>query len=385
MNSCALSPPNSSRLSDTVIGAVMQRPTWKPRGNSSDCVDNVPDNERNAANSYEQQSRRHTYRYAPYQERDEDYPSKGPTKMPAKTSKNTVLSSSIAELIGQTDLPSGRRRISCLSSDLNTVKSIIANIQGGDHHITAELQQAIVAEALKKKIRHRERSRLYRQKLTRVETDVNDAITKLISEIKNLEAKGNDAVRLPTKLTSWALASEYFRQFNYYLSSPRTLYKMASTFLHEIMAPDVTDGSLFGVDAQLEGWRLLALYFGDVRVDLKGLRTPTHDTLIAGTVTSVTITNNTLRRAFPHLNSDGVGGTEGGAWSPLAAKVLGKRLVMHGSVFFCWDCATDKVVSLHSQADMITPMLNLLGSLEDVSCAFFKARVTPDCKFVRGE
>ncbi|KAG2805712.1 hypothetical protein PC111_g17694, partial [Phytophthora cactorum] len=262
MNSCALSPPNSSRLSDTVIGAVMQRPTWKPRGNSSDCVDNVPDNERNAANSYEQQSRRHTYRYAPYQERDEDYPSKGPTKMPAKTSKNTVLSSSIAELIGQTDLPSGRRRISCLSSDLNTVKSIIANIQGGDHHITAELQQAIVAEALKKKIRHRERSRLYRQKLTRVETDVNDAITKLISEIKNLEAKGNDAVRLPTKLTSWALASEYFRQFNYYLSSPRTLYKMASTFLHEIMAPDVTDGSLFGVDAQLEGWRLLALYFG---------------------------------------------------------------------------------------------------------------------------
>ncbi|KAG2900622.1 hypothetical protein PC117_g21929, partial [Phytophthora cactorum] len=66
--------------------------------------------------------------------------------MPANTSKNTVLSSSIAELIGQTDLPSGRRRISCLSSDIKTVNSIIASIQGAEHHITAELQQAIVAE-----------------------------------------------------------------------------------------------------------------------------------------------------------------------------------------------------------------------------------------------
>ncbi|KAG6946200.1 hypothetical protein JG688_00016174 [Phytophthora aleatoria] len=65
--------------------------------------------------------------------------------------------------------------------------------------------------------------------------------------------------------------------------------------------------------------------------------------------------------------------------------MMGNRLVMHGSVVFGWDCATDKLVSHYSQADMLSPMLNLLGSLEDVSCAFFKARVTPDCKFVRGE
>ncbi|KAG3114945.1 hypothetical protein PI126_g24705, partial [Phytophthora idaei] len=177
-----------------------------------------------------------------------------------------------------------------------------------------------------------------------VETGIEDAIAKLRLEIKDLQTKCKGSVRLPSSPTSWALASEYFRQFNYYLSSPGTLYKMASTFLHEIMAPDVTDGLLFGVDAQLENWRLLALYFGDVRVDLKGLRTPTTDTLVAGTVTRATITNNTLRRAFPHLNSDGVGGTKGGVWSPLAANLMGKKLVMHGSVVFGWDCATDKVV-----------------------------------------
>ncbi|ETL81708.1 hypothetical protein L917_18017 [Phytophthora nicotianae] len=62
--------------------------------------------------------------------------------------------------------------------------------------------------------------------------------------------------------------------------------------------------------------------------------------------------------------------------------MLGKKLVMRGSVLFGWDNTTDKIVSFHSQADMITPMLNLLGNLKDVSCVFSKARITPECKFV---
>ncbi|KAG3108544.1 hypothetical protein PI125_g11738 [Phytophthora idaei] len=141
------------------------------------------------------------------------------------------------------------------------------------------------------------------------------------------------------------------------------------------------DASRFGVDAQLENWILFVLYFDNVRVDLKGLKRPSPDTLVASTVTSVTITSKTLRRVFPHLNSDGVSGTKGGVWSPLAARLLGKNLVMHASVSFGWDRATDKVASLYSQVDMLRPMLNLLGSLEDVSRAFYKARVTPDFRY----
>ncbi|KAG2785155.1 hypothetical protein Pcac1_g5201 [Phytophthora cactorum] len=358
---------------------------WKTRDNLSARVGYFARSRPTMANSSQQQSRRHRYRCGPYQKTFQDNPSKNATKNPVETPKSVVLSPCVAELIGLTGLSSGPKRAASITSDLKTVESIVARIGGADHHITAELQQAIVADALKKKIRHRERSHLCRQKLTRVETDVNDAITKLRSEIKNLEAKGNDAVRLPTKLTSWALASEYFRQFDCYISSPRTLYKVASKFLHEIMAPDVVDDPLFGADAQLENWRPLTHYFGDVSVDLKGLKTSTTDNLVADTVTRVTITSNTLRLGFPHLNGDGVGGTNSGIWSPIAAKMLGKRLVMRGSVFFGWDVATGKVVSLHSQSDMITPMLNLLGSLDDVSCAFSKARVSPNCTFVRGD
>ncbi|KAF4141999.1 hypothetical protein GN958_ATG08612 [Phytophthora infestans] len=213
------------------------------------------------------------------------------------------------------------------------------------------------------------------------ENQVEGRIAKLRSEIKELETKFNHLIRpLPTP-TSWALASEYFRQLKLYFSSPRTMHKIARQFLRDNMAPDVIDGSLFGVDAQLENWRLLALYFTDVHVDLKGLKTPTPDTLIAATVTSLSITEKKLSLVFPHLNSDGVGGSEGGVWSPLAVRLLDRKIIVQGSALFRWDSTTGKVASIHSQADMISPMLELLGSLEDVSCVFSKARVTPDCGF----
>ncbi|KAF4147505.1 hypothetical protein GN958_ATG03275 [Phytophthora infestans] len=64
--------------------------------------------------------------------------------------------------------------------------------------------------------------------------------------------------------------------------------------------------------------------------------------------------------------------------------MMTKKIVMQGSVTFGWDKATDKVTSIYAQADLVIPLLNLLGSLEDVACAFYKARVAPDCRFVRG-
>ncbi|KAF4147512.1 hypothetical protein GN958_ATG03282 [Phytophthora infestans] len=379
MSSYTLLPPNSSALSDAVIGAVLQRSTWNARDRTSNRIGNSA--------IVVQQSRRQTHRHEPYNKQVKGA-HESPAKVSVATSQKTVLSSSVAQLIGQTDLTSGRRRISCLSSDLKTVQSIIESIQGADHYITTDLQQAIMTEALKKKIRHRERCRInqarYRQRQMQVETRIEDQINKLKAEIKDLERKSTDTVLPPSTPTNWALASEYFRLLNCYMSSPGTLYKMASKFLNDTMAADVIDGATYGPEAQLDSWRFFAYYFDDVRVELKGLKTPTSDILVAGTITSVTITDNTLRRAFPHLNSDGVGGAKGGVWSPVAAKMLNKKIYMQGSVTFGWDRATEKVTSIYAQADLVTPLLNLLGSLEDVSCAFYKARVTPDCRFVRG-
>ncbi|KAF4127351.1 hypothetical protein GN958_ATG23452 [Phytophthora infestans] len=188
MNSYALLPPNSSALSDAVIGAVMQRSTWNARDRTS----NRMGNSANVAHSCQQKPRRQTQRHELYKKLFKGS-HESPAKVSVATSKKTVLSSSVAQLIGQTDLTSGRRQISCLSSDLKTVQSIIESIQGADHHITPELQQAIVTEALKKKIRHRERCRInqarYRQRQMQVETGIEDQINKLKAEIKGLERK----------------------------------------------------------------------------------------------------------------------------------------------------------------------------------------------------
>ncbi|KAF4139194.1 hypothetical protein GN958_ATG11554 [Phytophthora infestans] len=307
MNSYALLPPNSSALSDAVIGAVMQRSTWNARDRTSNRIGNSA----NVAHSCQQKPRRQTQRHELYKKLFKGS-HESPAKVSVATSKKTVLSSS----------------------------SIIEKIQGADHHITPELQQAIVTEALKKKIRHRERCRInqarYRQRQMQVETGIEDQINKLKAEIKGLERKSTDT-----------------------MSSPGTLYKMASKFLHGTMAASVIDGATYGPEAQLDNWRFFAYYFDDVRVELKGLKTPTSDTLVAAMVS--------------------VGLKVG-----CGAKMVNKKIVMQGSVMFGWDSASDKVTSIYAQADLVTPLLNLLGSLEDVSCAFYKARVTPDCRFVRG-
>ncbi|KAF4139153.1 hypothetical protein GN958_ATG11671 [Phytophthora infestans] len=88
-----------------------------------------------------------------------------------------------------------------------------------------------------------------------------------------------------------------------------------------------------------------------------------------------------MRTVFPHLNSDGRGGIEGGIWSSLGCKLLNQRLVMRGSVYFDWDSTVDCVARIQSQSDMLTPLLRLLGTLEDVSLVFQSALVTPDCQF----
>ncbi|KAK1944358.1 hypothetical protein P3T76_004270 [Phytophthora citrophthora] len=95
-------------------------------------------------------------------------------------------------------------------------------------------------------------------------------------------------------------------------------------------------------------------------MELKDMKMPTPDTLVASTTMSVYITNKRLRKAFPHLIDDR------SKLSSIAMRLLGEKLVMKGSVFFKWDASTDKVVKLHSQTDMLTSMLNLLHNLSCV-------------------
>ncbi|OWZ05582.1 hypothetical protein PHMEG_00022304 [Phytophthora megakarya] len=146
------------------------------------------------------------------------------------------------------------------------------------------------------------------------------------------------------------------------------------------MTPDVSDGLGSGVESLVRNWELLSLYFDDFEVQLQRQEKIGSDSLIATTSTTLTLSSRSLRQGFPHLNSDKEGGIYGGKWSALAIKLLDQRIVVHSSVRFDWDNTREQVGSIQSQSDLLTPLLHLLGNLEDVSRVFHNARITPDMK-----
>ncbi|OWZ06376.1 hypothetical protein PHMEG_00021378 [Phytophthora megakarya] len=216
-------------------------------------------------------------------------------------------------------------------------------------------------------------------------------IAKLKADIASLIERRNDSLQLNGSfqfLTSprvWLIAAEYVHHFSSYILStvePVELLHQASKFLNTVMVSDVIIGSHFGIEAQLENWRLYAQFFDKIQLGLRSMHMSTTETLVACTCVSVTITNRTLQQGFPHLNSDGTGGTKGGVWSPVAVRMLDQKLIMCGTVKFGLD-VMDKVTRVDFQADMMTPMTKLLHNLRTVSYAFTKARITPDFYIVR--
>lgn len=184
---------------------------------------------------------------------------------------------------------------------------------------------------------------------------------------------------MPTKQTVWTVVSEYFRLFTYISRSvPEARRSLMLKFLQETMAPDVVNGSMCGSKVLVENWEAYLLHFDFIDIQLEHLSKVAADSLVAVTRTSITVSKDTLRLVFPHLNSDGKGGANRGEWSPLATKLLDQKLVMCGSVRFDWNSDYGRVVRLHAQSDMLTPLICLLGSLEDVARVFDKAHITPD-------
>lgn len=151
-------------------------------------------------------------------------------------------------------------------------------------------------------------------------------------------------------------------------------------FLRAMMTPDVTDGSVYGIDALLERWRLYSLYHSNLDIELERLEMGAPNTVIATTRVSMTITESTLYHAFRHLFNGNASHSE-----RLVAKLLGQHVTMSGSVRFGWDDTCGRVHSLEHSADMLTPMLKLLGNLEDVAFVFSRARITPDDNVLRDE
>lgn len=96
--------------------------------------------------------------------------------------------------------------------------------------------------------------------------------------------------------------------------------------------------------------------------------------MVATTKDRVQISGTSIRNAFPHLLSSSDSGPK-----CLISRLLGQEFTMFGAVNLRWDANDGRVTSFLYKADMIKPIMRILGSLHDVSLLFHGALVTADC------
>eukprot|EP00644_Phytophthora_capsici_P006000 jgi/Phyca11/97445/e_gw1.2.1209.1 len=184
--------------------------------------------------------------------------------------------------------------------------------------------------------------------------DLETGIQQLREQVQELKMKREVITAgVMSNTTIWNVAAEYFRMFRFGVRSTASSFQaqVQRKFLYSTMVSNVTSETGIGVDALMDNWSFVTTTLG-----------------------RLTITENTLRNAFPHLLSDG----QDEERTRLAAKLLGRQVVMRGCVQFVWDSDMGRVARVQHKADLLTPLLELLGSLEAVSCVFDKALVTPE-------
>lgn len=227
---------------------------------------------------------------------------------------------------------------------------------------------------------HREEEN-YRRERQKKEYDRMTSLEKetrqLREEIMSFEQQRRAiSAALPAQRDRWDVALEYFQQFRYGLQSRGCSNAIRPTnaqidLLRTAMVPDVVFNSGQGVEAMMRSWKCLSMWFQDVELEIEGIDRGAAGSLVAIARTSVTITERTLRNVFPHLCSSSSN-------RRLADRLLGQRIVMRGLTRFEWDGLSGRFTSVMAHSDLLTPMLRLLGSVEDASLVFDRSIISPD-------
>uniref|UniRef100_H3GHJ6 BZIP domain-containing protein n=1 Tax=Phytophthora ramorum TaxID=164328 RepID=H3GHJ6_PHYRM len=335
MDSCVLHPPNSLHLSDNVIGEVVQR-----------------------AESARRKSVAGTYVML-----DADATPSQTHGRPRKCQKKTRAQSAV---------PS------------NASSAVLAKHPQASGSNTQDAAMIELDVAQKTFLRALRRTRQIRYRKKKMDTIIHlgEDVRQLNQDIDKLKQRKRALSTVtPPKESVWSAAIEYFRVFHNGLQVSESSAEASMTaqpciqldFVRASMAPDVVSNSGCGEDAVIRSWQRISLWFQDIELEVGGLNKGTASgTLTAAATLSATITERTLRTVFPH-----VWGTRS-ASRELADKLLGQRVAMHGSVRFEWDTAFGRIARVASAYDMLTPMLALLGNLEDVAQVFEGSPISPD-------
>ncbi|POM68819.1 Hypothetical protein PHPALM_14969 [Phytophthora palmivora] len=242
--------------------------------------------------------------------------------------------------------------------------------------------QVLIAEKERIRALRRERQIRYRKKKHDYMLSLEDETKTLREEIKNLQQQRKSLCAiLPTNSNVWSVVVEYFRLFQhgFHVNAQVSVPSVPSwsdaqlDFIRTTISPNVSFNSEQGVEALIRSWQDLSQWFEDVHVELEELDKSVDGSVIAATRTSVTITEHTLRYVFPHLC-----GSSNARQARYGRQLVGQRIIMPGLTRFKLDASTQRVSTLTAQSDMLTPMLEVLGSLEDVSNVFELSRISLD-------
>ncbi|KAE8882377.1 hypothetical protein PF005_g1030 [Phytophthora fragariae] len=327
MNAFSFRPPQSLSLSDQVIGEVVVR-----RAKRSLHVLNELDGERRGSpkkTSTQQKSFRSSQQYPP---------------KPMSSHPPMQCSTAIAR--GQ--------NVDSSWDELNTAEKAL----------------------LLQRQRCRRAQQKYRQKNNEKTLALEDAVVQLQKGIQHLKTKRSSSIPPPVSITTtpWKMLVEYFRFFRTGLDVPEQILHPTSPlcldenhaqkkFLQMAMASDIAFNRGYGVDAMLEDWRVLTLHHKQHEIRLVRLDHDVDGMVVATLNNSTTITENMLRSSLPDLMCGG----DPNKWHPLVRKLLEQCFMIPATVRFEWDDTRNRFVSAHYEADMLTPLLKLLGNLEDAS------------------
>ncbi|KAL3670641.1 hypothetical protein V7S43_003833 [Phytophthora oleae] len=337
MNTSALFPPNRKYFSDAVIGTVVQRDQQ-----FHDRKDPSPSLHFQSSLSGDRAS---------------------PRRLPS---------------LAKPQAPSGRVLSDALSHATTYSKTQKTRKASSTHDLDAKY----VAEVELRRQRNRMHQARYKLKQRKLVADLESSVECLTEEVQELEMQHRlVSYGLPTNTTVWAVAAEFFRLFRHGVRGP-VLKQEPSTsipsqnqaqwdFVQSTMAADVTNGMVSGVHGLMENLVLQSRCYEEI--DLLPLRMDESPggSLIVSTKCELTITEGTLCYGFPNLVRDG-------RWSSLADMMFGQKISIQGTTRFVWDHSSGRVTRLEWKADLLTPLLRLLGSLEHVAQVFDGARITPD-------
>ncbi|OWZ16595.1 hypothetical protein PHMEG_0009593 [Phytophthora megakarya] len=136
-------------------------------------------------------------------------------------------------------------------------------------------------------------------------------------------------------------------------------------YFQTILIPRVISSAGVGIEAHLEEWKTLSAIFPDFNMNIVRMEEGSSGEVV---VTSKAVLSFS-EKAFRSANS-------------AADKLLGRKLKIFTVAHFIWDTTVARVAEIRFQADMISPLLRVLGSLDLVANIFSSARVSPEGQII---